>query len=360
MHLLLFALLAVVPGRDARRQFIAEVRAGEHPLDNRRPQGGILAVFGPAVAVWLLVILPFGLIACSNLPVYGYSLFGGAPFFLGFSTGILMCRNGPRSAGAVLGASTAAVMLGMLSFLATGLEGGLCILMVLPLVLPVTWTGALLGTHLVLKRYDLPRDVRRRLPLAIVFVPIGLAVESGVLPEPPLHRVDTEIEIRAAPAVVWREVVAFRELPPPTERWFRAGIAYPIRATIAGAGPGAVRRCTFSTGDFVEPIEVWDEPRLLRFGVTSCPPALHELNPFHEVVAPHVSGYFMAVRGQFALAPTADGGTRLTGTTWYRHALWPQSYWRLWSDAIVGSIHERVLRHIRATCEAATSAGNGR
>jgi len=38
----------------------------------------------------------------------------------------------------------------------------------------------------------------------------------------------------------------------------------PIRAEIFGSGPGAIRHCTFSTGPFVEPIEVWSgvQPRL--------------------------------------------------------------------------------------------------
>ena len=45
-------------------------------------------------------------------------------------------------------------------------------------------------------------------------------------------------------------------------------------------------------------------------------------------------------------------GTRLEGTTWYQHGLWPSQYWRLWSDAIIHKIHLRVLRHIRDEVEA--------
>jgi len=35
----------------------------------------------------------------------------------------------------------------------------------------------------------------------------------------------------------------------------------------------------FFNGPFVEPIEVWDEPQLLRFGVTANPAPLNELSP---------------------------------------------------------------------------------
>ena len=69
------------------------------------------------------------------------------------------------------------------------------------------------------------------------------------------------IKINAPPEAVWKQVVAFSEIPPPTELLFRAGIAYPVRAEITGHGPGAVRHCVFSTGPFVEPIEIWDRAR---------------------------------------------------------------------------------------------------
>src|SRR5256884_7520937 len=64
--------------------------------------------------------------------------------------------------------------------------------------------------------------------------------------------------IAAQPEQVWKHVVTVSELPEPTEWFFRAGLAYPQRARIVGSGIGAVRYCDFSTGPFVEPIEVWD------------------------------------------------------------------------------------------------------
>jgi hypothetical protein len=61
----------------------------------------------------------------------------------------------------------------------------------------------------------------------------------------------------------------------------------------------------------------------------------------------------MSQRGEFLLAPTANGGTLLRGTTWYTLDLDPGPYWRLWSDFVVHRIHMRVLRHVKALSEAA-------
>ena len=58
----------------------------------------------------------------------------------------------------------------------------------------------------------------------------------------------------------------------PKDWLFRTGIAFPIRAIIEEKGVGNIRRCQFSTGDFVEPITVWNEPRLLRLSVQKMPP----------------------------------------------------------------------------------------
>src|SRR5262249_6162021 len=120
------------------------------------------------------------------------------------------------------------------------------------------------------------------------------------------------------------------------------------RATIAGR----IRYCMFTTGAFVEPIDVWDEPRRLAFGVRSSPPPMEELSPY-PIHPPHLDGYFVSTRGEFRLERLPSGGTRLTGIPWYRNRLAPSAYWGLWSDAIIHRIHMRVLRHIQRLSERA-------
>ena len=121
--------------------------------------------------------------------------------------------------------------------------------------------------------------------------------------------------------------------------------------TIRGEGGGAERQCVFSTGSFVEPIEVWDEPRLLKFSVTANPPPMEEWTPYRAVHPPHLDNFLVSNGGQFLLSALPGGRTRLEGTTWYRHGMWPATYWRLWSDEIIHRIHWRVLRHIKAGAE---------
>ena len=142
------------------------------------------------------------------------------------------------------------------------------------------------------------------------------------------------VDIDAPPETVWRNVITFPPLAEPDDWVFRAGVAYPVRADIEGRGPGAVRYCVFSTGPFVEPIEVWGEPELLRFRVEDQPEPMREWSPY-AIHPPHLHGFLVSHRGQFKLTPLPGGRTRLEGTTWYTNRMWPAGYWQLWSDAII-------------------------
>ena len=185
----------------------------------------------------------------------------------------------------------------------------------------------------------------------ILYPPAVMGVEYVEAQEPPLLAVRTAVDIGAPPGTVWRHVVSFADLPEPDEWIFHTGIAYPVRARIEGAGPGAMRRCEFSTGPFLEPIEVWDEPRLLRFSVTQNPPPMEEWTPYKKIYPRHLDNYLASRQGQFLLTPLPGGRTRLEGTTWYVHNLWPAAYWQRWSDFIIHRIHERVLVHIKRLAE---------
>jgi hypothetical protein len=139
---------------------------------------------------------------------------------------------------------------------------------------------------------------------------------------------------------------------------FRAGVAYPLRARIVGHGVGAVRYCEFSTGAFVEPITAWEPPALLAFDVTTNPPPLREWSPW-RIHPPHLDNFLVSHGGRFKLIPLPGGGTRLEGTTWYEHRMWPRQYWRWWSDFLIHRIHRRVLEHVRSLSESASGQERG-
>jgi hypothetical protein len=305
-----------------------------------------------SAAMSMLLVLPFGLaltyLGTNVFQTYGLGLFLGLPFAMGLSSVLIYCHREPRSLRSCMYGSFLSVTLLGLGLLGVALEGVICILMAAPIGVGLAMFGGLAG-HSIQQLSS--RSATASLSTMLLIFPGLFSLEHAAGLRPQSFRVESQITINAPPQKVWRKVAAFTEIPPPSELLFRSGIAYPIRAEISGQGAGAVRRCVFSTGPFVEPIEEWDEPHLLRFSVAENPAPMHELSPYGRIEPAHLQGYFVSHQGQFLLTALPDGKTRLTGTTWYTNALWPEQYWHLWSDYIIHRIHMRVFQHIQAEVE---------
>ena len=300
-----------------------------------RSHGLVLAISSLIGVGWML--------GCVYLAgSYGPWLFISAPVAQGAVCAFLCESIGIRTRKNVFSLTACSIAITGCLLIVGHLEGVVCLAMALPLAIPLALFGAWV-TRSILTNWRSPRTLA-----PLVLAPFFLANSS----DPGLHAVESQLEIAAPPELVWRNVVEFSDLPAPHELLFKTGLAYPERARIVGRGVGAVRYCEFSTGAFVEPIRVWDEPRLLRFAVTENPEPLRELTLYKSLHPPHLNGYFVSREGQFLLELLPNGHTLLRGTSWYELHMGPGPYWRLWSDYIIHQIHRRVLEHIRTLAEA--------
>ena len=356
LNLLFFLVLCLLPEKQVSRGPWPAPSGTIDPLANQSsfpgtrtsisrilPEGAV-----GSAAVSLLVTIPVGLatawLGTQILRNYGWGLFVALPFAMGFTAALIYGSRQPRSAGAQIGVACLSVVLLGVALMGLAFEGLICIAMVVPLAIPLAALGGVCAYAIQKnRRYDSPAFVA----VLLLFTPGVEWLEHTIARPSPVFVVRSTIEIEAPPEKVWDKVIAFTEIPAPTEWMFRAGVAYPIRAEMFGRGPGAERHCVFSTGAFVEPIQVWDAPHRLKFSVTSNPAPMQEWTPYPRVNPPHLHGFLISEGGQFLLTRLPNGGTRLQGTTWYRHGLWPSAYWKLWSDQIIHRIHLRVLRHIR-------------
>lgn len=282
--------------------------------------------------------------------VYGLALFVVIPVVLG---ALAECFQKSATWGGAAKIGALAVLLTNVALLGLGMEGLICLAMSIPLTVPLGALGGYFTYALRRSRVQSNGTAAFLLLLPLSAGTLGFDLTA----KPPVYEAHTSIEIAAAPEQVWKYVVSFSEMPPPDEWFFKAGVAYPERVGIVGSGVGAMRYCEFSTGPFVEPITIWDKPRLLQFNVTESPASMREWSPYAEVTPKHLHGYLISKQGQFRLTPLANGHTLLEGTSWYQHGLWPSQYWRLWSDAIVHRIHLRVLTHIRTLAEEESMTG---
>lgn len=323
---------------------------GDHERESSRVVESYAIRSMAAIGSGLATFLGMFALGVFVLEDYGLSLFFATPIVMGAVSGYVYNRLAPPeevSSGAALGCGFALVIFCGLVLLAFVWEGAICLLMAAPIVIPLALVGSVVGASIA----TFTRRDDRGAVAAILLLPTMATVEAQ-LHERPEFVVVSAVEVDAPPEVVWERVVSFPDLPEPDRFFFRAGIACPLRARIEGTGVGAVRYCEFTTGDFVEPITVWDEPRVLAFDVAEQPHPMREVNPFGPVHPPHLEDMSLrSLRGEFRLVELPGGRTRLEGRTWYTFDMHPRIYWTLWSDYFIHRIHERVLEHVKQLAE---------
>jgi len=310
VNLLLFVVLAVTPNwREPPRApepgdpHVAPLRRaieGRRSAAARRDLSAAIAILVSGAASALLV-----LVGVTLLQEYGVGLFVGTPFLHGLLAAVAYGWSAPRRFGECVGVAMLALVATALAILLGAMEGIVFIAMALPIAAVLAFLGAVVG-HAIQKQMRPRRQLGALCLAPIVVSPLLMTAESASGPTPEVREVRTEI---------------------------------------AGEGAGAVRRCVFTTGTFVEPITAWDAPRRLRFDVTDQPEPMREWSPY-SIHPPHLDGFLASRQGEFRLVALPDGRTRLEGSTWYTNRMWPAPYWALWSDALIQAIHRRVLEHI--------------
>ncbi|MBI3417630.1 MAG: hypothetical protein HY043_20250 [Verrucomicrobia bacterium] len=344
-----FAVLCILKSREERQTPPVIENSWDRWLSNILPRGTFGSAIMGIVATTVLAVVAAWL-GTAVFRDYGWSIFVGLPFCMGFLSALIHSFHEERSLGRCLAVANATVLLVGAGLLLFAMEGMICLVMAAPIAFGIATIGGALG-YAVQKTFWWREESANLFCSVVLLLPLAMKLEHAIPPALPLLAVKSSLIVNAPPEQVWRNVVSFSELPPPTEIIFKLGVAYPIRAEISGSGVGAVRHCNFSTGPFVEPIEVWDEPRLLKFSVTQNPEPMQEWTPYRDVHPAHLDGYLESRAGQFRLVPVEGGRTRLEGTTWYHHHLWPAGYWQFWSDQIIRTIHRRVLNHVKQLSE---------
>jgi len=344
VNLVVMTCLAIAPDKPAL--------SVERPVATAKaPRRVTLTAVGCGLAVGIMAIL----VGIYGFGEYGVVVFLVTPVMMGMATGFVYNRPVVRSTGATVNIAVLVTLLAAGVLLLLAFEGMICLIMAAPIVSPMTIVGAILGKWMA----ECTTAGSGQMVGMILAVPFLCGAEA-LTRQIPERVVLTTVEVDAPPEVVWKRIVEFPDLPAPTDWFFRCGIACPMRARIEGSGVGAVRHCEFSTGDFVEPITVWEEPVRLAFDVVDQPDPMVELTPWRHVHPPHLEDRSLeSQRGEFRLIDLGGGRTRLEGRTWYTFDMHPQIYWTLWSDFSIHRIHRRVLDHIRTLAEADAAGAAG-
>ena len=231
----------------------------------------------------------------------------------------------------------------ILGSLVVGLEGAICVIFASPAMLIFASLGGVLAGASSRSHAGVP--VALLLPWAV------MGLERGS-PGPTEHVVTTtQIEIAAASAVVWPLVVSVDSIRDSERRpaFFTAiGFPHPIAATLDHPGVGGVRTASFDRGVvFREIVVEWVPEHRLRFTIDARAVPATALDPHVTIGGP----FFDVLRGEYELESRPGGVIRLHLSSRHRESTTFNWYARLWADAVMADLQERILYVVKARCE---------
>jgi hypothetical protein len=185
VNLLFMPMMCLVPG-DGRNRWSprSEGEQSEEDASSAAMALGISLVMGGAML----------LVSVYLLESYGASLFVGTPLLMGAVAAYQYNRHSPRAYGASVGLGVSTVALGGLALLLFALEGLICIVMALPLLLPLGALGGLLGKAIA----DSTRRPTGEILAAVLLLPLWALSERQMVGTSEFE-VMTAIEIDAPP-----------------------------------------------------------------------------------------------------------------------------------------------------------------
>lgn len=281
--------------------------------------------------------------------LFSRSFFIGMPVGIGALTMWLALRRGLGAWAGIRG-----LLLAVLVFIgicmATGLEGTICIVLLMPVLIVVP----LLGSLAAYVAWRLTRGGGRATIPAIAVLPLLFAPIEARLPvDPTPFTVTDRIVIDAPPDRVWHELTHIGAIDPAELRpalVFAMGVPRPLRSDLPGTTPGTMRT------------SVWEKDVVFHERVTESRRA-HVLAYRFEIDGRRIparafdehvrlGGRYYALRdGAYRLRALPRGRTELSLSTTLSNTSRTGAYGRAWAHVVFSDFHGVLLDLIRDRSE---------
>jgi hypothetical protein len=225
-------------------------------------------------------------------------------------------------------------------------EAIICVVMALPIFLPLTSLGAV-AAWLVCGRSS--SQLSRQSPaLLLVLLPyLTSPIEAQFTAPDSVHVVHNSVTIEAPPAAVWRQIVRVPAIGKEEQHFsvlHLIGLPRPVEATLSREGVGAVRHASFERGLlFVETVDEWQDQRAIGFSIVrdqgSVPPA-----PLEAIGGP----LFDMLNGRYEIEPISDRRVILHLTSTHRLSTHFNWYAGLWTEPIMSELQQYILSIVKA------------
>ncbi len=259
---------------------------------------------------------------------YGWLFFILLPIVLGISIGAMT-----KSSWNILGYT---IGIGVFSggLIAFGLDGFICIIMALPIIIVFTFIGSII--ILLIKKYAKIKGTNNIkiliTPLIILF--IGIPVENITTSnEKLIIEVSTEIILPYSTFDVYDAIKSVDTLDAKKPFLMKINLPIPQKCILEKEEVGALRTCYFEGGKIVERVTEIERGKILRMDVIN-----YQLNGKKWL------GFEEAI---YLFEKIDENSSKLTRITTYTSKLLPRSYWQPIENIGIQQEHEYVFSNLK-------------
>lgn len=262
-----------------------------------------------------------------GLADYGWVFFILLPISLGIAIGAIPLRD-----WAYMGLATGIIIF-IILLLVGGLEGMVCVLMALPIIIPLILLGVWINKYLIKKGFIKPDNNQNALLLPLLIVLFGAPFERYFYPDKvEIVEVKTERIYPFSCAQVYDAIKSVDTLVAEKSFLMRLDLPVPNKCILEKEAVGGLRTCYFSGGTITEKITELEKAKILRMDVIDYQLTGRKWLGFKEAIY-----YFDAV---------GKDSCKLTRVTSYSSVLKPRMYWEPLEKMGIEQEHAYVLESL--------------
>jgi len=294
---------------------------------NRTKQLLITALLTFVLCVAGFILFHFELIGL------GFTFFVLVPFCIGYFLGLKL----DWSISFII-----TVMIGLAAFffllITSQLEGVVCVIILLPIFIPLILLGILLGYNIRKRTFKEERNNKIKITLyPLIVLLFSGGIEHFFSSKYENARVESTIYLPYDTATVYDFIKSVDTLDGKKSLLMSLGLSVPQKCVLEKEEVGAKRTCYFEEGTIEEKVTGIKRGEFIKMKVTEYNLPGFKWLKFDDAI------YLFTQEGDL---------TKLTRITTYRSQLKPRIYWEFWERQAIEAQHEYVLNDLKRRLEA--------
>ena len=265
----------------------------------------------------------------SELIGYGLSFFVFLPFALGYILGKSTIKT-ISLWGLVISLAIFFILL-----LAGGLEGMVCILMAMPLIIVAVALGAFVKYLIKKNRNKDNQDnlIKSSILPFCLFLTFAFIETELTKTEQFVLEVKSEITLPYSPIQVYETIKSVDTLDAEKPFLMKLDLPVPQKCVLEEEKVGGIRTCYFEGGQIVEKITAFEKGKVLKMDVID-----------YQLTGRKWLGFKEAI---YLFDKLENGQTKMTRITTYSSELYPRFYWKSLEKIGIEQEHEYVFSNLK-------------